>query len=72
MWLKNSKILAHRPENKQSIEATIKALKENPKDNWENELLTFKKYTKLLDETRKESMEEALPELWRLMYAPNR
>jgi MoaA/NifB/PqqE/SkfB family radical SAM enzyme len=71
-WLKRSKILANRPENKQSIEATIKALKENRKDNWENELVTFKKYTEMLDKQRKESMREALPELWNLMYASNR
>ena len=32
-WLKRSKILVNRPENKQTIEATIKALKENRKDN---------------------------------------
>tara|TARA_X000000368_G_C22893154_1_gene650586 strand:- start:279 stop:923 length:645 start_codon:yes stop_codon:yes gene_type:complete len=71
-WLQRSKILANRPENKQSIEATIKALKENRKDNWENELVTFKKYTEMLDKQRKESMREALPELWNLMYASNR
>lgn len=71
-WLKRSKILVNRPENKQTIEATIKALKENRKDNWEQELVTFKRYTKMLDKQRKESMEEALPELWKLMYASNR
>ncbi|MBM38517.1 MAG: hypothetical protein CMO97_05530 [Woeseia sp.] len=71
-WLLRSKILAHRPENKQSIEATIKALKENRKDNWEQELVTFKRYTEMLDKQRKESMQEALPELWNLMYASNR
>ena len=72
MWLKQSKVFANRPENVQSINATIKALKENRKDNWEQELVTFKKYTKLLDKQRNENMEEALPELWRLMYASNR
>ena len=71
-WLKRSKILVNRPENKQTIEATIKALKENRKDNWEQELVTFKRYTEMLDRQRKESMEEALPELWKLMYASNR
>ena len=71
-WLKRSKILVNRPENKQTIEATIKALKENRKDNWEQELVTFKRYTEMLDKQRKESMEEALPELWKLMYASNR
>ena len=71
-WLKRSKILVNRPENKQSIEATIRALKENRKDNWEQELVTFKRYTEMLDKQRKESMEEALPELWKLMYASNR
>tara|TARA_A100001391_G_scaffold141481_1_gene99307 strand:+ start:429 stop:1733 length:1305 start_codon:yes stop_codon:yes gene_type:complete len=71
-WLKKSKILVNRPENKQSIEATIKALKENRKENWEQELITFKKYTEMLDKQRKESMQEALPELWNLMYASNR
>lgn len=71
-WLKKSKILVNRPENKQSIEATIRALKENRKDNWEQELVTFKKYTEMLDKQRKESMQEALPELWNLMYASNR
>ncbi len=71
-WLKKSKILVNRPENKQSIEATIKALKENRKENWEQELVTFKKYTEMLDKQRKESMQEALPELWNLMYASNR
>ena len=71
-WLKQSKVLANRPENVQSINATIKALKENRKENWEQELVTFKKYTKLLDKQRNESMEEALPELHRLMYQSNR
>ena len=71
-WLKKSKILVNRPENKQSIEATIRELKENRKDNWEQELVTFKKYTEMLDKQRKESMQEALPELWNLMYASNR
>ena len=71
-WLKKSKILVNRPENKQSIEATIRALKENRKDNWEQELVTFKKYTEMFDKLRKESMQEALPELWNLMYASNR
>ena len=71
-WLKQSKVLANRPENVQSINATIKALKENRKENWEQELVTFKKYTKLLDKQRNESMEEALPELHRLMYKSNR
>jgi hypothetical protein len=56
----------------QSINATIKALKENRKDNWRQELVTFQKYTALLDKTRDESMEEALPELNRLMYHGNR
>ena len=41
-WLKRSKILVNRPENKQTIEATIKALKENRKDNWEQELVHLK------------------------------
>jgi MoaA/NifB/PqqE/SkfB family radical SAM enzyme len=71
-WLKTSKVLVNRPENVQSINATVKALKENRKDNWRNELITFGKYTDLLDKQRDESMEEALPELWRLMYHANR
>ena len=58
----------NRPENVQSIQATIKALKENRKENWRQELMTFHKYTNLLDKTRSESMQEALPELWKLMY----
>jgi len=72
MWLKQSKVLKNRPENVQTIEATIKALKENRKHNWRQELVTFQKYTALLDKTRDESMEEALPELNRLMYHGNR
>ena len=72
MWLKQSKVLKNRPENVQTIEATIKALKENRKHNWRQELVTFQKYTALLDKTRDESMEEALPELNRLMYQSNR
>jgi len=71
-WLKQSKVLANRPENVQSINATIKALKENRKENWQQELITFGKYTDMLDDQRKESMEEALPELHRLMYRSNR
>ena len=72
MWLKQSKFLANRPENVQSINATIKALRENRKENWRQELITFQKYTTLLDKQRKESMEEALPELYNLMYNSNR
>lgn len=72
MWLKQSKVLANRPENVQSINATIKALKENRKENWRQELVTFQKYTEMLDKQREESMEEALPELHRLMYRSNR
>jgi MoaA/NifB/PqqE/SkfB family radical SAM enzyme len=71
-WLKRSKVLVNRPENVQTINATIKALKENRKDNWRQELITFQKYTDLLDSTRDEKMEEALPELHRLMYHANR
>ena len=71
-WLQRSKVLKNRPENVQSIEATIKALKENRKENWRQELLTFGKYTDMLDKQRKESMEEALPELHKLMYKSNR
>ena len=71
-WLKQSKVLANRPENVQSINATIKALKENRKENWRQELVTFQKYTEMLDKQREESMEEALPELHRLMYRSNR
>ena len=71
-WLKQSKVLANRPENVQSINATIKALKENRKENWQQELITFGKYTDMLDDQRNESMEEALPELHRLMYRSNR
>ena len=67
-WLEQSKVLVNRPENVQSIQATIKALKENRKENWRQELMTFHKYTDLLDKTRSESMQEALPELWKLMY----
>jgi MoaA/NifB/PqqE/SkfB family radical SAM enzyme len=70
-WLKRSKILVNRIENVQSIEATIKALKENRKENWRQELVTFSKYTELLDKQRDESMEEALPELFKLMYKSN-
>jgi len=70
-WLGKSKILVNRPENKQSIEATIKALKENRKENWRQELITFQKYTDLLDKNRNESMEKALPELYNLMYKSN-
>jgi len=71
-WLQRSKVLKNRPENVQSIEATIKALKENRKENWRQELLTFGKYTDMLDKQRDESMEEALPELYNLMYKSNR
>ena len=71
-WLKTSKVLANRPENVQSINATIKALKENRKDNWRQELITFGKYTDMLDKQRDESMQEALPELHKLMYNANR
>jgi len=71
-WLKRSKVLKNRPENVQSIEATIKALRENRHDNWRQELVTFQKYTEMLDKQRKESMEEALPELHKLMYRSNR
>jgi len=71
-WLKQSKVLANRPENVQSINATIKALKDNRKENWQQELITFGKYTDMLDDQRNESMEEALPELHRLMYRSNR
>jgi hypothetical protein len=71
-WLKRSKVLVNRPENVQSIEATIKALKENRKENWRQELKTFQKYTNLLDKQRDECMEDALPELYRLMYQSNR
>lgn len=67
-WLAESKVLVKRPENVQTINATIKALKENRKDNWRQELITFQKYTDLLDKTRDENMREALPELWNLMY----
>jgi len=67
-WLAESKVLVKRPENVQTINATIKALKENRKDNWRQELVTFQKYTDLLDKTRDENMREALPELWNLMY----
>ena len=71
-WLKRSKVLANRPENVQTINATIKALRENRKDNWRQELMTFEKYTNLLDNTRDESMEEAFPELHNLLYRSNR
>lgn len=67
-WLTTSKVLVNRPENLQSINATIKALKENRKENWRQELMTFQKYTALLDKTRDDSMQTALPELWELMY----
>ena len=67
-WLAESRVLVKRPENVQTINATIKALNENRKDNWRQELITFQKYTNLLDKTRDESMQEALPELWNLMY----
>ena len=70
-WLQRSKVLVNRPENKQSIEATIKALKENRKDNWRQELVVFEKYTAMLDKQRNESMEEAFPELHTLMYRSN-
>ena len=72
MWLKESKILVNRPENVQSIQATIKALKENRKQNWRQELITFQKYTEMLDKLRGENMEDVFPELHRLMYASNR
>ena len=72
MWLNKSKILANRPENVQTIQATIKALKENRKENWRHELITFQKYTEILDKQRNESMEDAFPELHRLMYHSNR
>ena len=72
MWLNKSKILANRPENVQTIQATIKALKENRKENWRQELITFQKYTQILDKQRSESMEDAFPELHRLMYHSNR
>ena len=63
--------MVNRPENKQSIEATIRALKENRKDNWRKELQVFEKYTAMLDKQRNESMEEAFPELHNLMYRSN-
>ena len=67
-----SKFLSNRPENVQSINATIKALRENRKENWRQELITFQKYTTLLDKQREESMQNALPELYNLMYNSNR
>ena len=72
MWLKKSKVLANRPENVQTIEATIKALKENRKENWRQELITFQRYTEMLDKQRNENMEDVFPELHRLMYQSNR
>ena len=67
-WLGRSKILVKREQNEQSIRATINALKDNRKDNGRQELMTFQKYTQLLDTKRRESMKDALPELWELMY----
>ena len=67
-WLERSEILAKRDINKQTVTATINALKERRKENWRHELITFQKYTELLDKTRDESMEQALPELWELLY----
>ncbi len=71
-WLKTSEILAKRDINIQTVTATINALKERRHENWRRELITFGKYTNILDEQRDESMEEALPELHKLMYKSNR
>lgn len=68
-WLERSKVLVNREGNVQTIQATIRALKENRKDNWRQELVTFQRYTDMLDKNRNESMKEALPELWKLMYS---
>ena len=46
-------------------------LKENRKDNWRQELIVFEKYTAMLDKQRNESMEDAFPELHKLMYRSN-
>jgi MoaA/NifB/PqqE/SkfB family radical SAM enzyme len=66
-WKKRSKSLMSREESVQSMDALIKALKEKRHDDWEKQLRTFKKYTKLLDGKRNESFEESIPDLYRLM-----
>ena len=71
-WLQRSEILAKRDINIQTVTATINALKERRHANWRQELATFQKYTELLDNNRDESMEEAFPELFNLMYKSNR
>lgn len=67
-WIPTSKILVKRENNLQAINALIKALRENRHEDWEQQLIIFKKYTALLDRRRNESMSAAIPELWELMY----
>ena len=67
-WLESSEILAKRDINKQTVTATINALKERRNEHWRKELQVFEKYTKMLDKVRDEDMADAFPELWSLMY----
>ena len=71
-WLQTSEILAKRDINIQTVTATINALKERRHENWRQELVTFSKYTQMLDNERNEKMEDAFPELHNLLYKSNR
>ena len=66
-WMKTSTVLMKREESVQTLDALIKGLKERRHDDWKKELRTFKKFTKLLDKTRKESFKESIPDLYRLI-----
>jgi MoaA/NifB/PqqE/SkfB family radical SAM enzyme len=70
-WIPTSKILVKRENNLQALQALIRALKENRHEDWEKQLTISRKYTQLLDKTRDESMQTAIPELWNLLYASN-
>lgn len=70
-WIPTSKILTARENNVQAIQALIRALRENRHADWEKQLTIFRKYTQILDRTRGESMQTAIPELWNLLYASN-
>jgi len=66
-WSATSTYFAEDERNKQTVLGLIKALKENYNEDSEQQMQIFKEYTLLLDNKRKQSLKESLPELWELL-----
>tara|TARA_B110000503_G_scaffold77277_2_gene119120 strand:- start:1763 stop:3022 length:1260 start_codon:yes stop_codon:yes gene_type:complete len=66
-WTATSKYFDADERNKQTVLGLIKALKENYNDDSDVQMQIFKQYTELLDNKRKQSLADSVPDLYKLL-----